>query len=70
MFKQFWCWLWRGHEKRALDNTLRYYQRDYPWTCIKCNKTGSDNICPPKKYNEHETTKPKLNIIKFKDKND
>jgi hypothetical protein len=65
MLRQFICWLWRGHDKRRTGKRYLTLECDYFWTCIRCGRSGISSSPPPKLYNEHESTKPKLNIVKF-----
>jgi predicted RNA-binding Zn-ribbon protein involved in translation (DUF1610 family) len=71
MLKQLWCWIWRGHERRWMydcDSEGRRWEcgNNYShWVCINCNKTGISRGRPLKNYNDHETVKPKLNIVRF-----
>lgn len=73
MIKQFFCKLWRGHDKRLLYECdkwgikapIEWCNDHAAWICVKCSKTGIDNVKPPKKYNAHESNTPRLNIIRF-----
>lgn len=66
MLKQLFCWLWCGHEKRYLYTQLPYLNKEHAWICIRCKKTGISQVKIPKNYIEHESIKPKLNIVEFK----